>query len=198
MSHHIHHTDAFVLGAVPSGESNKMVSFLTEELGYIQAIATNVRAEKSKLRYSLQPYCWTRIALVRGRDIWRVTGADCHENIYYALDDNEYMRGMLFRVSSLLRRLLHGEGRNDALYELLQQTTKSITEYPCTPEEGEAFECLLVMRILMTLGYMPVPKEDFLQGIESHLHQKEFVHATIPHRKAMITKINTSLEASQL
>ena len=73
--HHIHHTEAFVLGSSPKGEDSKLLRLYTRELGLVYAHAQAVRKLSSKLRFTLQDFSRASVDLVRGKEIWRVTTA---------------------------------------------------------------------------------------------------------------------------
>ena len=75
MSHTLYSTECIVLGSVDSGEANRYISLFTREW-VLCAVARSVREEKSKLRYCLQSFSFTDATLVRGREVWRITGAE--------------------------------------------------------------------------------------------------------------------------
>ena len=116
MSYHLYHTPAFVLGSAPRGEGSKLVSLFTRELGFLTAIAQSAREERSKLRYGLQDFSYSDITLVRGKEFWRLTRAECVENVFEELQGSKEAVRMLGRIFSLLRRLLAGEERNEPLF----------------------------------------------------------------------------------
>ena len=198
MSHQIHHTDAFILASYPRGESDRVVVLLSEEFGLVRGIATGVRKETSKLRYSLQPYTWSRVALVRGREVWRLTGASSHANVF-AQVEHEDTRHTMMRIVNLVKRLVHGEGKNTALYQMFSSALRELVAHEYTGEELEAFECLVVLDILSALGYEPELADQHLVTLMSHDgYDTDRIQEALPHRKQMITHINEALEASQL
>jgi recombinational DNA repair protein (RecF pathway) len=74
---------------------------------------------KSKLRYNLAKFGFVHVVLVRGKEIWRLTGAEKiseYENIF---SDKEKTRA-LARVFSLLRRFIRGEGSQAQLFADLE------------------------------------------------------------------------------
>src|SRR5271165_3676947 len=68
-------TDAIVVAAWESGEADKSLALYTRDFGLVRARATSMRSEKSKMRYSLQPYSRAHVALIRGKSGWRAAGA---------------------------------------------------------------------------------------------------------------------------
>lgn len=76
MAHRIYHSSAFVLGSQSSGETGRSFWFFTDNLGLVIADARAVREIKSKLRYHLTTGSLATISLVKGRDRWRLVGAE--------------------------------------------------------------------------------------------------------------------------
>ena len=75
MLHHIYHTEGFVLSGQSVGEANKYFRIFTKDFGMVGAMAQGIRLLQSKLRYSLQDYSYSKISLVRGKQVWRIVGA---------------------------------------------------------------------------------------------------------------------------
>src|SRR3989344_3317413 len=117
MSHFHYDTESLVLGGFPVGENNRFLTLLTREFGLVRAFARSVRAERSKLRYLLQDNSRARISLVRGRELWRITGVVSLDNSYAVLRRREEKQ-LVARVFLLIRRLAQGEKRNERLFDL--------------------------------------------------------------------------------
>jgi recombinational DNA repair protein (RecF pathway) len=81
----------------------------TREFGMVLAHAKSVRKLESKLRAHVMPRTVTLATLVRGREIWRLVGAQEESRTYGMLDD----------VSEIIRRFVRGEGSHKALYDRL-------------------------------------------------------------------------------
>ena len=155
MGHHVHHTECFVLDGVNTGESSRYLSLLTHNLGLVRAMARSLREEKSKLRYSLQNYSHSTVSLVRGRDIWRVTGAQSKYNFYENLRRDKRKQAMLVRITALIKRMLPNEERNDYLFSTFSEGVSFVWNTQLTDEELHFVEYLVVLRILYSLGYVP-------------------------------------------
>lgn len=86
-----------------------MLYLLTKELGLVRAHARSVREERSKLRYGLQNFSKSHITLVRGKDMWRITGAVQMDDHYhnFAIDNEKNL--VLQKISNLLVHTLYGE-----------------------------------------------------------------------------------------
>ena len=60
-------------------ESNKLVVLYTREFGLIYASTQSIRELKSKMRFHTNALSLVDVDVIRGRDIWKITGI--HENI---------------------------------------------------------------------------------------------------------------------
>ena len=186
-----------MLGSVSSGESNKFIDLFTADLGRVHGVARSVREEKSKLRFSLQDFSFVEVSLVRGKDVWRVVGAESAYNIVSELKDREEEMETVVRIISLIKRLLSGEDENRELFALLSDAIDFLRSTILTKEGLSNFECLVVLRILYNLGYLAKDNTNapFLENAD--LDTNLVSHIT-PLRFDMIKSINTSLQESQL
>lgn len=197
MSYHIYKTEGFVLDSVNTGEAHRYISLLTKELGLVKAHARSVREERSKLRYSLQNFSYSSFSLVRGREIWRIVGAHEYYNIYTELAPERQKQIIINRLFSLLRRLLHGEGKNDYLFSSLVSGFNFLKQ---TQLENDALinsECILVLRILYALGYVGEYKK-FEALIRTSEFSADNLPTIAPLRNIAIVEINRALRESQL
>ena len=119
MSHTLYSTECIVLGSVDSGEANRYISLFTREMGLVRAVARSVREEKSKLRYCLQSFSFTDATLVRGREVWRITGAEERYSLHHEIKDNKDKLFTVTQILNLLERLVHGEEKNNYLFNTL-------------------------------------------------------------------------------
>src|SRR3989338_4347951 len=71
----IHTTPGFIIASRPYGETGKILSIFTRDIGLVGAVAQGIRLEKSKLRYHTQDYSFGTFSFVRGRELWRLTDA---------------------------------------------------------------------------------------------------------------------------
>jgi recombinational DNA repair protein (RecF pathway) len=140
MSHIIHTTEAVILDHQDFGEANRWCFLLTPDFGLVVARAQGVRELKSKLGGHLSRFSQAQISLVRGRECWRLIGADEVEASRPGLDALQAMS----RIAGMLRRLLPEAGADPELFSLVKQGFLTL------PEK----EVALVWNILRLLGYM--------------------------------------------
>jgi DNA repair protein RecO len=191
--HHIHHTEAFVLGHKTKGEDSKIVILYTRELGLVYAHAQGIRKLSSKLRFTLSDFSRANVDLVRGKEVWRVTTASpiqSHKAVCHSLIAGR----IVARISSLLIRLVAGEEANEQVfravgraYDLLSLKNEA-TDY-------RIIELLSVARILVALGYLS--KSTLGESVEgTEEHSKELSDIAYQHR--LIRDINQALASTQL
>jgi len=145
VSYHIYTTRGIVLSERPLREADRVYTIMTRDLGLVQATALGVRKEASKLRGALEPFVLSKISLVRGKEHWRVTSAECIQSISPT--------PTVARPLVLLEKLVRGEASHPELFDAVEDALLSAEPY------DEMSEIRLVSRMLFHLGYL---KEDDL------------------------------------
>ncbi len=195
MSHHIYHTEGFVVGSVNTGEANRYLTLFTRDLGVVWAAVQGVRHLKSKLRFGLQDLSYARLDLVRGREVWRVTSATHLPE--YSCVRQEVSKSLVYaRVLSLVKRLMQGEGPNELLFDDVCGLFHFMEEHTLSKLELEACEIVGVVRILSRLGYVGSGNEP-RTFIEEELSLSLLGRAS-GAKVSLVSLINTSLRESQL
>ena len=163
MSYAVYSTRGWILGSAPSGEASKIYLLYTEDFGLVRARAQSVRLLASKLRYNLEDYSFGTFSLVRGKEVWRLTGAE-HSAIA------QKPSPVRARVLNLVKRLVQGEERNDALFATLREFEG----------KGEVREAVILSHILGALGYLDLTTLETLS------------------ERQMIQAVNKALQETQL
>lgn len=185
MSHHIYQTRAYVIESIDSGEANKRLLLLTEDLGLIYVAAQGVRLLKSKLKASIQEYSFSKVALVRGRETWRLTNALQLISLYDKRLPIE-VRRTLVELLMFLKRLTPRDLQVTEVFMLVNtcasfcfEQKKTVSKY--TEELGIFF----AIRLLRLLGYgtidaytdyvcaasqVSVEILDYIKDSKKHLH----------------------------
>ena len=195
--HKIVATEGLVLQKRASGEANTTVALFTRELGLIRASARSARVEKSKLRYGLETLTRGRFSLVRGRYEWKLTGA---EGASRELFVGTARRASLARIAKLLLRLIHGEEPVPELYALVIDGLGHLARAE-NQKDADSIECVLVLRILASLGYLPATPElaPFIEGsLADGFFSLELSAEVARSRSLLIRTINESLLATGL
>ncbi|MEN9649036.1 MAG: hypothetical protein RL094_3 [Candidatus Parcubacteria bacterium] len=200
MSHHIYQTEGFIIEAVDVGEANKLYTLFTKDLGLIRASAQGVRFLKSKLRYSLQELSFSSIAVVRGKEMWRITSA---RKLISLFDKRLPMpvRKMLAKVLMFTKRMMPEEGKNEEIFKVLSTLSASTFSnrelFLQNPQAADAAEVLAHLYILKVLGYGTARNEltEFLKEIS---FSTEVLEKFLPHINLGRVEIDKSLEESHL
>lgn len=194
--HTIHTTEGFILKSANFGEANKYFFIFTKEFGLIKAAAQGVRLLKSKLRYGLEDFSLAQVSVVRGKEIWRLTSA---EKKMVIKDTAKFL--LLSRIFSLLLRLLHGEEKNNLLFESLKEGMIFLESLETSrlnlDPELENFECIMALRVLSSLGYVG-KLGDFDQFTASPYFTGELLAKMSALKTQAILEINKSLKETHL
>lgn len=165
MSHHIYQTKAFIIDSVDVGEANKLLTIFTADLGLIYVSAQGVRIMKSKLRPSIQDLSYSKIALVRGKEYWRLTSAEKLISLY---DKRVHLavRKLIAQSLQFVKRLTAGESKHDELFDMLSklftfcfENSKQLAGHVAVHENSQdtgvmtALKLVIDFRILESLGY---------------------------------------------
>jgi len=207
MSHKIHHTEGFVIAGSNYGEANRYLSIFTKDFGLVRASAQSLRKVSSKLRFSLQDFSYSKIDLVRGKEIWRVTNAKKitgYENLGRASIDgarHDFAKSsnaikFLANIFRLIRRLCHGEEENPELFAYLKEIYVFLEQENLNEEDLKNFEAISVLKILHCLGYIGDGK-DLSIFVSNNLSHSMLGQAKLA-RRTLIEEINKSLRESQL
>lgn len=194
MSHHIYQTEAFVIDSNSYREADKIITLFTKELGLLQARAIGVRLLQSKLRYSLQDFSYAKVSLVRGRELWRLTSAGSAYNIVSKISPESFV---FARALSLIKRLVHGEEKNENLWSILFNALNFLKGEEASKINPEYIEWVLVLRILHALGYVApnAMTEPFLKDLE---WSPALIESAPGSKKSILLSINEALKQSQL
>ena len=196
--HNIYTTEGFILKSANFGEANKYFFVFTKEFGLIKAAAQSVRQLKSKLRYGLTDYSLAQVSVVRGREIWRLTSALEKFSLEISNKEGNSEKFLLLsRIFSLLLRLLHGEEKNDLLFESVKEGMIFLKKEELKQEDLVNFECILALRILSTLGYIG-KMADFDRFTTSPYFTRELLTEMNTLKTRAILEINKSLKETHL
>lgn len=192
MAHEVHTTDTIVFASADVQDADKLFWLLTEDFGLIFASAKSVREEVSKLRYSLQDLTLTEVSLVRGKGMWRITGADSQAYEHALTTDMMVVFG---RIAALIRRVVPTD---EVVHDVYDVTKEAFLALIKSEMPAEHIEVLAVARLLYRLGY--VSREPlFTELLTDITYTEEVARACSPDAvSALVNAINTGLAESQL
>ncbi len=131
-------TKCIILESYDQGEHDRAYKVFTREFGLLICQAKSIRKLESKLRPHMLPRSISLITLVKGKEVWRLVGAekDLYESVY------------IHEVTHLLQRFVRGEGAHKTLYDRIISLLSSSTSY-----DEQTIRLLLYYVILVDLGY---------------------------------------------
>lgn len=190
MAHTVHTTSALVLSSADVQDADKLFWLFTEDLGLLFVSAKSVREEVSKLRYALQDLSVSRVSLVRGRGLWRLTGAEENGAPQLSIEKAE----VFGRIATLARRLVPTDEKNPELFNILYDAREALIQ-------GDAnkgvIESIAVARMLYRLGYLSCSEE--YRGVVDVLHFDDIIiEKGKKLDQQLVQSINTGLAESQL
>lgn len=186
MAYQTYTTDAIVVGSEDAGNADRTIILFSREAGLLFARAVSVRKEQSKLRYGLQDFSYSRVSLVRGKQGWRVVGAERTRNLYFETDERA-RRAALFRIVKFIRRFVQGEEPHPYLFDVISDGFETFSL--CDSEDIKTAERLLTLRMLAALGYVAS------QGPYQHFISSEPLMRVCSDRSAE-REVNTAIESA--
>ena len=169
-------------------EANKLLVLYTRDFGLIYVGAQSIRNLNAKMKYHVQSYNYIDVDIIRGRDVWRLTGV--HQKISSLSFVETPWYPLCVRLSEIIQRLCKGEESNHELWKEIQ----GVYEYIGTEFLSE-IEIILVARILHALGYW---SGDEMCVVSDMPYSLESISFTKDHKRTLIRKINQSFVDSQL
>lgn len=181
-----------VVGRRIAGEESLRVHLYTDQLGLVSCVAKSARTERSKLRPHLLIGSFGVYSLVKGKDVWRVTGAWETDNVFYSRSrvQNEGSA----RVFQTVRQFVRGEGSDPYLFSVLwnfAHRTRNIND-----EDVRDAECLAALRILASLGY--VEESQSVSEFLDASYESETLLRARSARQELVRSINAGIKASHL
>ena len=180
-----------------TGENGKIFSLFCRDLGFVKAHAQGVRKVNSKLRSHLADFSLAKVSLVHGKNFWRLIGAAADKNYFQIFKSTPSKLKTMANVVRLLERLLHGEEKNEMLFDLVKNGFDFLENLLTEKKTILAFETVLVLRILHRLGY--VQKHQHISPFAETKDWNEKLLTDIQSKIShLITVINQSLHESHL
>lgn len=196
MSYHIYTTTGIVLTERPAREADRIYTIFTRDFGLVRASATGVRKDLSKLRGHLEPFSFSSISLVRGREYWRLTSAELIDNLKTRFVGNPDLFLAFARNLSLLEKLVAGEEKNIKLFDDITGIIGLAGQENLTSRVPESVEILMATRILFNLGYLS--EGNASGGIIAGPVTEETLALVFQEKKSLIKAINHGIQSSQL
>jgi len=189
----IYTTEGIVVRVWPQKEASATISLLTKDFGLVKVHAQGVRELRSKLRYGTQELSWGKFAMVRGRDIWRLTNVLPDGN---TAAWSFVSRSIFARLLKLSERLIHGEEVDERFFEIILDTKKLLAKEGVGSQLLENLEILTIVKILHCLGYISFPED--LEYVYDLQIEESTLSFSDEIKSRLLSMANQGLEASQL
>ncbi len=147
--HHKYTTQGFIVNTKGSREADMLYSVYTEEFGMVFASATSVRLSKSKLRPHLFVGVLLSITILKSKVGWKLVEAKQSGDMILLKHPGFKV---FARMLSVLKSLVHGEEKNESLFQAVLDIYNIILEKK-EEDVGEGVELLGMVKILASLGY---------------------------------------------
>ncbi len=197
MSYHIYHTKAYIIDSKESGEANKILTVLTEDLGLIRVSAQSVRLGVSKLKASIQDFSYSKVSVVRGKEVWRLTNAEKMISLFdkrVALS----VRKLLIEYLQFIKRLTPEDVSVKEVFTLMNTFSAYCFEQKgLTQSEITALRILFQLRVLELLGYGIQDKTALSLSGRQDI-QKEDISLVEEHAAIFTAEIESAIQQSHL
>ena len=134
-------TPAIVVESFEQGENDRVYKLFTRDFGLIMVSAKSIRKTESKLRMHIKPRGISLVTLVKGKEIWRLVGAE----------EKKFKNKFIHDVTEIIKRFIRGEGEHKSLYDRLIIFLEKSDSY-----DEQKSRLLLYYIFLVELGYADV------------------------------------------
>lgn len=119
--------EAFVLRAMPLGESDRIVTFLTRSAGKVRAVAKGARRSRRRFGSNLEPLSRVRLSWFEreGSDLGRIEAADLLES-FYTLQEDPERAAVLACFSEVAESFAPEQQEDEAFFRLLHAVLRAV------------------------------------------------------------------------
>ena len=142
-------TTGIIIRKIDFGETDRIITILTDDLGKIDCIAKGARRLKSKFCGRLELFYNVDITCFQGRSLAIIKEVDLVSAITDCKDVNRHR--VLFYIAELTNRLIQSDQHIEEVYPLLQKTLNCM-------EDTDKYEILLhgyLIKLLTLTGFLP-------------------------------------------
>ena len=143
-------TEAIILKSADLGETDRLLTIFSKEFGKIQVTARGTKKLESKLRYHLEPFSYSYLILVEGKNFRIVKDAILITQFLSMRKDLEKME-IAYKIVDLIDELIVGEEKDENIWNLLLKTLKELNVGSPTSNMVVGFQD----ELLRLLGYDP-------------------------------------------
>jgi len=190
----IYTTKTLIIESRNFGETNKLYFLLTRDLGLIKATAQGVCKIQSKQKFGLQTLSFSKISLVKGKDIWKITSAISGENVFSSFRGEKEKLNIFIRIVSLIRKILSEEEKEPIFFDAVLSIFRFLKSVSINDRDKlSSAELLTVMKILHAAGYLGENK-NFKNLLDTNNFDDEMFNKMRKIKKEMLKEINTAMQ----
>lgn len=197
--YHKHHTKGIVVSSKIEGDSNRRVNIFTENFGLINAKVQGARNIQSKLRGGTQDLSLGEFSLIHGKTGWKVVSARTDINLFEEFRNSHAKLRIVNNILNLIGKLISEDVSLQAgeAHSSVFSIISNFFIFLKKAKDGDvaSAECLTLLRILHSLGYMRHDPE-FMIPMSSTEIATEDLEIIAPRRSKIIELINESLKAA--
>lgn len=144
-------TQGIVLKYINLGESDKIITLLTDKLGKVDVVAHGAKSHKSKFMASTQPFCYGEYILYKGKSLYTLSQSSINESFQTILMDFDKLIYSSY-ILELIDNLTEKDAKSISLLALLLKTL-----YIITHDEVNIEIIILVVefKAIALSGYLP-------------------------------------------
>lgn len=157
-------TKSLIINHYINGEHDSMLKVYTEDFGLIMVLAKSLRKRDSKLKAHVRKYHYANLTLVKGREIYRLTGATeiLHKKVTDDIKTKDSLinkQNLIAEISKLIERLYGGEIKQASLFNKIFNYINHYYNQDNNIEinskiEYSLYRMVIYATILIELGHM--------------------------------------------
>lgn len=146
-------TRCIIIKRMDLGETDRLITLLSDDLGKVRALNRGARKPLSKLAGHLEPYTLTECQLEPGKSFYRISAAATIEPFG---DSRTQLNktGLIYYLLEMVDALLADEQPQPAIFQLLDDTLHLINDLP-VPVNKDLIIAAFTLKLMTELGYRP-------------------------------------------
>lgn len=137
-----------ILNKKDVGETDRIYTIYTLEVGKIRVMAKSVRLPKAKLAGFLEPITSAEIFLAKTRGLGKITGAIVNNNFFYTKSDLESLQ-QIFYAFKIFEKIISDQERDEKTYNLLLEYLEVMNSLSAKDDSENG-----IKKEIVTLGFL--------------------------------------------
>lgn len=152
----LNYTKAIILKTSSLGEADKLYTLYTEKFGRIVVRGRSIR--KGKLHMGMNLFSLVEVGFIQGKSYNTLTDVVGLFNFSRSRKSLSKL-SLFYRISETLLFLIHGEEKEDSVFNLILDTMYEVENRNLSTREISLVHTYFSFRLLDLLGYRPVTEE---------------------------------------